>query len=279
MNNDQFYSWLQHPEPPTLVMGVLNVTPDSFSDGGRFNSPPQALQRGLEMAQAGADLIDIGGESTRPGSDPVPAAAELDRILPVISALRDRTATLLSVDTYKSPVAREALAAGVGMINDISGLTFDSRMAPLARDSGVPVVIMHIKGKPKDMQVNPHYDDLLGEILEYFRERVAYALQAGLKRDRIILDPGIGFGKRYQDNYELIQKLGLIADLGYPVLVGPSRKAFIGQTLNLPPEERLEGTAAAVTASILSGANIVRVHDVTAMKRVATIADRIRSAA
>lgn len=279
MNQDQFYNWLQHPEPPTLVMGVLNVTPDSFSDGGRFNSPPQALQRGLEMVQAGADLIDIGGESTRPGSDPVPAAAELDRILPVINALRDRTATLLSVDTYKSPVAREALAAGAGMINDISGLTFDPRMAPLVRDSGVPVVIMHIKGKPKGMQVNPHYDDLLGEILEYFRERVAYALQIGLKRDRIILDPGIGFGKRYHDNFELIQKLGLIADLGYPVLVGPSRKAFIGQTLNLPPEERLEGTAAAVTASILSGANIVRVHDVTAMKRVATIADQIRSAA
>jgi dihydropteroate synthase len=276
MNRHQFHTWLRRKERPTLVMGILNVTPDSFSDGGHFLAPERAVEHGRRMVAEGADIIDIGGESTRPGADPVPLETELERVLPVISGLRRESDVVISIDTYKAEVARRALEAGADLVNDISGLRFDPEMAEVVREADVPVVIMHIKGTPRNMQVDPHYEDVVQEIVDYFRERVAYARTEGIERRRIILDPGIGFGKRLEDNFVLLRELHRFAALGYPVLVGPSRKSFIGLTLNLPVDERLEGTAAAVTAAILNGARIVRVHDVAAMRRVAVIADRIR---
>lgn len=256
-------------------MGVLNVTPDSFSDGGHYYSLQAAVDRAHEMAAEGADIIDIGGESSRPGSLPVPLEEERRRVMPVIERLAGNLDVPLSIDTRRSPIAREALDMGVSMVNDISGLRDDARMGALVAGTGCHVVIMHMKGTPKDMQINPTYGDLMGELLSFFSERVDYATACGIGREKIILDPGIGFGKRVKDNFAILKNLGQIADLGYPVLVGPSRKSFIGITLDLPVEERLEGTAAAVTAAVLNGARMVRVHDVKQMKRVATIADAV----
>lgn len=257
-------------------MGILNITPDSFSDGGAFFEPVKAIDHALALAEDGADIIDIGGESTRPGSDSISVEEELGRILPVIKALAGRIPIPLSVDTYKSEVARAALEAGAEMVNDISGLRFDPEMATLIARHQVPVVLMHIKGTPKSMQANPTYDNLMAEIKEYLRESIELARAAGIAEDRIIIDPGIGFGKTFDHNLEVIRRLSEFQELKKPVLVGPSRKAFIGKVLgNLPVTDRLEGTAAAVAISILNGANIVRVHDVKAMARVARIADAI----
>ncbi len=257
-------------------MGILNVTPDSFSDGGKYLAADKAVDYGLEMISQGADIIDVGGESTRPGSKPVPLKEELRRVIPVIRKLREKSSTCISVDTYKSSLAWEAIANGADIINDISGFKFDPDMVNLVRDTGTLVIIMHIKGTPRQMQSNPHYDDLMGELTAYFKERLDSAHRAGLNKNQIILDPGIGFGKRLEDNFEIIRKLRQIVDLGNPVLIGPSRKSFIGLTLNLPPDERVEGTAAAVTAGILNGARIVRIHDVLKIKRVTIITDRIK---
>lgn len=276
MTLSEFYQRLSNPRQPTLIMGILNVTPDSFSDGGRYLKTEQAVARALELEDQGADIIDIGGESTRPGAEPVPLEEELKRVLPVIERLAQRSRALLSIDTYKAAVAERALAAGAQLVNDISGLQFDSQMTHLIARSGVPVVIMHIKGTPREMQVNPTYDNLMEEIIAYFQERVEFSRSEGITNAQIILDPGIGFGKRLKDNFELLYRLDEIIQLGFPVLVGPSRKSFIGQTLGLPVDQRLEGTAAAVTAAILKGARIVRVHDIREMKRVAIISDRIR---
>ena len=267
------------PHAPTLIMGILNVTTDSFSDGGLFFDRGIAINHALEMEAAGADIIDIGGESTRPGSKPVLLKDELNRVIPVIEAVRSASDVCVSIDTYKADVAEKAIKAGANIVNDISGLQFDASMADVVKNNNVPVVIMHIKGTPREMQKDPHYDDLMQEVVAYFQERVEFCRQHGIKKENIILDPGIGFGKRSQDNFELLRELKQIADLGYPVLSGPSRKSFIGLTLDLPVEERVEGTAAAVTASILNGAKIVRVHDVQEMKRVVTIADNIRGLA
>ena len=267
------------PHAPTLIMGILNVTTDSFSDGGLFFDRGIAINHALEMEAAGADIIDIGGESTRPGSKPVLLKDELNRVIPVIEAVRSASDVCVSIDTYKADVAEKAIKAGANIVNDISGLQFDASMADVVKNNNVPVVIMHIKGTPREMQKDPHYDDLMQEVVAYFQERVEFCHQHGIKKENIILDPGIGFGKRSQDNFELLRELKQIADLGYPVLSGPSRKSFIGLTLDLPVEERVEGTAAAVTASILNGAKIVRVHDVQEMKRVVTIADNIRGLA
>ncbi len=260
----------------TLLMGILNVTTDSFSDGGQFIRCEKAVERALVMVADGADIIDIGGESTRPGAKPVSQSKELQRVLPVIAGIRKRSDISISIDTTKADVAEKAIAAGADMVNDISGLQFDDTMADVVREYAVPVVIMHIKGTPLDMQKDPHYADLMQEIVAYFKERIDFCLQHGIKKDQIIIDPGIGFGKRIQDNFILLRKLQQIADLGYPVLIGPSRKSFIGLTLDIPVNERLEGTAAAVTASVLNGAKIVRVHDVKEMKKVMTISDHIR---
>lgn len=227
------------------------------------------------MVEEGADILDIGGESSRPGAEPVPEEEELWRILPVVEVLVQKVDVPISIDTVKSGVARQAFEAGAHILNDISALQFDSQMAEIAASFDAPVVLMHIKGKPKDMQATPKYEDVVSEIYQYFEARIAFAMVRGIKRENLIIDPGIGFGKRLQDNYEIIRRLSEFSKLDRPILVGPSRKSFIGRILNLPPEECGEGSLAAVTAAILNGAHVVRVHDVKAAKRAALIADRI----
>jgi dihydropteroate synthase len=259
----------------TCVMGVLNVTPDSFSDAGRYADYDSAVARGLLMADEGADIVDVGGESTRPGADPVPEEEEIGRVVPVIKELAAKLAIPISIDTYKSGVARAALDAGAALINDISGMTFDSGMAPLAAEAGVPVALMHIKGTPKDMQADPVYDSLMSEISNYLRDKAQAAMAAGVSRNKIIIDPGIGFGKTVEHNLEIINRVAEFKSLGYPVLIGPSRKSFIGKVLGLEPDQRLEGTAAAIAACVAGGASIVRVHDVKEMVRVTRLADAI----
>ena len=279
MNAPRFNQWIREENPATLIMGILNVTPDSFSDGGMYYNATQAVEFALQMEEEGADIIDVGGESTRPGAKTVELQKECDRILPVIEGIRTKSDILISIDTYKSEVARQSIATGAGMVNDISGMTFDPNMVDVIKDSGLPVVIMHIKGTPKNMQKNPYYKDLMQELTEYFEERKKFARAKGILDQQIILDPGIGFGKRPQDNFQLLRELKKIVDMGFPVLIGPSKKSFIGLTLDLPIDQRLEGTAAAVTTGILKGARIVRVHDVKEMKRVALITDSIRGIA
>ncbi len=279
MNAPRFNQWIREENPATLIMGILNVTPDSFSDGGMYYNATQAIEFALQMEEEGADIIDVGGESTRPGAKTVELQKECDRILPVIEGIRTKSDILISIDTYKSEVARQSIATGAGMVNDISGMTFDPNMVDVIKDSGLPVVIMHIKGTPKNMQKNPYYEDLMQELTEYFEERKKFARAKGILDQQIILDPGIGFGKRLQDNFQLLRELKKIVDMGFPVLIGPSKKSFIGLTLDLPIDQRLEGTAAAVTTGILKGARIVRVHDVKEMKRVVLITDSIRGIA
>ena len=258
-------------------MGILNVTPDSFTDGGDFFSKDSAVAHGLGMAEAGADIIDIGGESTRPGSDPVEYEEEIRRTIPVIEALARRVTVPISIDTYKAGVARRALEAGASMVNDISGLRFDPGMSRVVAGYNIPVVLMHIKGTPRNMQVNPEYEALLPEIIDYLRASIRIALDAGVRESMIIIDPGIGFGKTFEHNLEILNNLREFTLLEKPLLVGPSRKAFIGKILgNAPTSERLEGTAASVAVSIMNGANIVRVHDVKEMVKVARVADAIK---
>ena len=274
MNPQEFQSWLKH-QSYTLIMGILNMTPDSFSDGGQFKSHNKAIDHALKMVEEGANIIDIGGESTRPGAEAVQLEEELSRTIPIIEAIRLKSDCLISIDTYKSKVAMAALAAGADMVNDISGLTFDHNMASLVAERNVPVIIMHIKGKPGDMQKNPNYDNLIKEIKVFFEVQIAIAKKAGIDSGNIILDPGIGFGKRLEDNFEIIRELGQISTMGYPVLLGPSRKSFIGFTLDLPIEERIEGTLASITAGVINGARIVRVHDIRATRRTLTITEKI----
>lgn len=276
---DKFKSWCQNPERPTLIMGILNVTPDSFSDGGKYFSTESAIDHALNMISDGADIIDIGGESTRPGAESLDEDEEMNRIIPVIKGLRKKSDILVSVDTYKASVAEMAISAGANIINDISGLSFDSEMVSLVADNKVPIVIMHIKGNPKTMQKDPVYQDLIGELVAFFLKQIQLAEKKGIKQFQIILDPGIGFGKKYEDNFTILHNLKSICELGYPVMIGPSRKSFIGETLNLPSDKRIEGTSAAITAGVLNGARIVRVHDVKEMKRVVRIAEKIHTAA
>jgi len=259
----------------TWFMGILNVTPDSFYDGGRFVDPERAIARGLEMAAQGADIIDIGGESSRPGAAPIPAEEEVRRVVPVIAALRRQSSAFLSIDTTKSIVARAALDAGADLINDISALRFDQDTLTVAAAGGASVVLMHMLGVPQTMQQAPSYADTLAEVKGFLVKRLAAAIQAGLGRDRIVLDPGIGFGKRLKDNLVLLNHLPAFEDLGCPLLVGPSRKSFIGQILSLPVDERLEGTIAASVVSVARGAHILRVHDVEAVRRAVRVAEAI----
>lgn len=256
-------------------MGVVNVTPDSFSDGGLYLEKKKAVQRALELVGEGADIVDVGGESTRPGSDPIPAKEEIRRLIPVISSVREKTDVLISVDTTKSEVAEAALDAGASIINDISSLRVDPEMASLVVQRDAPVILMHMKGTPKTMQINPSYTDLLEEVKSFLRERIEVALASGFKKEKIIIDPGIGFGKRYEDNLTLINNLLVFEDLDRPILVGPSRKSFIGKILNLPPLERIEGTIASSIISIIRGAHILRVHDVAPVKRALLVAEAI----
>ena len=257
------------------VMGILNVTPDSFSDGGCFLRLDDALRRAEEMVAQGADLIDIGGESSRPGSDPVPLDEELDRVIPVVEVLAKRISVPLSVDTYKAEVARRALDAGAALVNDISAMRFDPAMKELIAERGVPVILMHMLSTPRDMQISPSYEDVIGEISTFLRERIAEAVSAGIARTQIVVDPGIGFGKRVADNAEIVRRLDAFEALGCPILLGPSRKSFIGKVLDLPAEERLEGTAAVVALSVLRGVHLIRVHDVRQMVRVVRMVEAI----
>jgi dihydropteroate synthase len=261
----------------THIMGILNVTPDSFSDGGQYFDKSAAIKRAIQMAEDGADIIDIGGESTRPGSQPLAVEEELRRTLPVIEALTKEINIPISIDTYKSEVAKRALDAGAAMVNDISGLRFDPEMPKVVSAYKVPVVIMHIKGAPKDMQKNPVYEALIPEIMDYLRDSIRSAKESGIAEDMIIIDPGIGFGKTFEDNLEIIHNLYNFTLLEKPVLIGLSRKAFIGKVLgNVPAGDRLEGTAAAIAISIINGANIIRVHDVKEMVKVAKVADAVK---
>jgi dihydropteroate synthase len=264
----------------TLIMGILNVTPDSFSDGGKYDQPKAAIEHALAMEQAGADLIDLGGESTRPGSDEPSASEELNRILPVLEGLRGKLKIPISVDTRRSAIAELAICAGSQIINDVSGLKSDPRIAEVAAKHGVPLILMHMRGEPRTMQKGPFARDVMKDVTQGLRDSAAKARKAGVAMSQIILDPGIGFGKSPSQNYELVQKLPRLAELGYPLLVGTSRKGFLGATLardgkHAPPDERLWGTAATVTASILGGAHIVRVHDVAEMVQVVRVADCI----
>jgi dihydropteroate synthase len=261
----------------TYIMGILNVTPDSFSDRGLYFNKSKAIKRAIQMVEDGADIIDVGGESTRPGSESITIDEELKRIIPVIEVLSKEIKIPISIDTYKSEVTRIALDAGASMINDISGLRFDPKMAEIVSEYQVPVVIMHIKGRPKDMQQNPVYEALIPEIMDYLREGIAIATRSGISEDKIIIDPGIGFGKTSEHNLEIINKLWEFTSLEKPILIGPSRKAFIGKILgDVPVTERLEGTAAAVAISIMNGVNMIRVHDVKEMVRVAKVADAVK---
>jgi dihydropteroate synthase len=257
-------------------MGVVNITPDSFADGGRFFRPEDAIAQALALVAAGADILDLGGESTRPFAEPVSLDEELHRVLPVIQALAAQSRIPISIDTYKAPVARAALEAGASIINEISALRFDPEMAPLAAARRVPLVLMHMQGNPRDMQREPHYDDLLGEIKAFFKERLEFAVARGVPRELVVLDPGIGFGKTWQHNLEILNNLNVFLDLGCPLLVGPSRKAFIGRILDLPAgEERDIGTLAAVAVSVLKGARIIRTHNVAFARQFLAVWDCI----
>lgn len=259
----------------THLMGVLNVTPDSFSDGGRFFKLEEAIRRGIELAEEGADIIDVGGESTRPGSEPVPLEEELKRVIPVIEELAKRTDIPISIDTYKSKVAKKALDSGASMVNDISALRFDPEMKRILAEYKVPVVLMHIKGTPKNMQDNPTYQNVVEEVKIYLGDSIKMAKDAGVEENKIIVDPGIGFGKTLEDNLKILKHLKEFSSLGKPILIGVSRKSFIGKILDLPVEERLEGSLAALAVSIMNGANILRVHDVRESKRVTRLMDSI----
>lgn len=263
----------------TLIMGVLNVTPDSFSDGRHFVDPAKAVARAFEMERAGADILDIGGESTRPGSRAIFAQEEMDRVLPVLDKLRGRLKIPISIDTQKAEVAEAAAMAGAEIINDVSALRSDPELAKVARRHRLPIILMHMRGTPRSMQKGSFARNVLRDVINGLREAAVRAKQAGIAKSQIILDPGIGFGKNYAQNFELLARLPELARLGCPLLVGASRKAFIGHALGgVPPEQRIWGTAAAVAASIFGGAHMVRVHDVAEMAQVVRIADSIAAA-
>ncbi|MFH1892931.1 MAG: dihydropteroate synthase [Candidatus Zixiibacteriota bacterium] len=260
----------------TYVIGILNVTPDSFSDGGRFLDLDQAVQHALKMASEGADIIDIGGESTRPGAEPLSLDAELARVLPVIKEIRRQSDIPISIDTYKSAVAGASIEAGANLINDISGLRFDSAMASTAAHLCVPVIAMHIKGEPRSMQSNPTYDDLIAEIKTYLSESISIAENAGIKRENVIIDPGIGFGKTLAHNFSILRHLGEFAELGQPMMVGASRKRFLGSLSGTDPYDRLEESLAAAIIAAANGAHFIRVHDVPQTVRALKVWDAVK---
>jgi len=261
----------------TFVMGILNVTSDSFSDGGLYDEPERAVARAFEMKEEGADIIDIGGESTRPGAKPCLVEEELKRVIPVVKRLiKENIGLPISIDTYKSDVAKVCLDEGAHIINDISALSFDPRMAEVVASYKVPVVLMHIQGTPQNMQKNPQYKCVVSEIILYLRQRIKIAQKSGIDKEKIIIDPGIGFGKTVEHNLEILRRLREFKSLGRPILIGTSRKSLIGKILDLPVEERLEGTAATIAVSILNGANIIRIHDVKAMTRVARMTEAMK---
>ena len=261
----------------TYLMGILNVTPDSFSDGGEFNNIESALKQAQYMIENGADIIDIGGQSTRPGSEQISLETEINRVIPIIKAIRTNYAIPISIDTTRAIVAAQAIKAGADIINDISGGTFDSEMFSTAAKLEVPIILMHIRGTPKTMQQMTDYQDLIGEIISFFNTQINKAVNAGVDRENIIIDPGIGFAKNALQNIELLKKLSEFKTLELPILVGASRKSFIGHILNkTDPKERVWGTAAACCKAIAGGANILRVHDVPQMYDVIRVADALK---
>jgi dihydropteroate synthase len=262
----------------TLLMGVLNVTPDSFSDGGHFLDPDVATLHALEIERAGADILDVGGESTRPGSEGVSADEELRRVLPVLEKLRGRLKIPISIDTAKAEVAEAAANAGAEIVNDVTGLRNGPRIAEVARRCKLPLILMHMRGEPRTMQKGPFARDVMRDVQAGLRRAVAVARQAGVAKSQIVLDPGLGFGKSYEQNFELLARLAELSRLGFPLLIGASRKSFVGRALGgAEKTERIWGTAAAVATSILGGAHIVRVHDVAEMAQVARVADAVLS--
>lgn len=277
MTDNQFLAWLADPQRRPLVMGILNVTPDSFSDAGAYASPDKAVAAARAMADEGADLIDIGGESTRPGAQRIFADEQIRRVLPVIQKLAGRIGTTLSIDTTRAQVALAALEAGATLINDISGGAEDPEMLPLAARRQAPIVLMHMQGQPATMQVNPQYGDVVREVKEHLASRLAAAQQAGVRPERVLLDPGIGFGKTADHNLTLLRELRQLTELGRPLLLGTSRKGFIGRiTGESDAAERIMGTAATVAWCVANGAAIVRAHDVAAMAKVVRVMEAIR---
>ncbi len=262
----------------TRIVGIVNLTPDSFSDGGRYVDPEAAVDQAMRLVDEGADIVELGGESSRPGAVAVPASEELRRVAPVLRRLRAALAIPLSIDTYKSEVAQVVLDQGADLINDVCGVRGEGRLAEVVARAGAGLVIMHMKGTPREMQIHPLYDDVVGEVLAFLQDRVTFAEGVGVHPEAIVVDPGLGFGKRVKDNLVLLRALREFDRLGKPIMVGPSRKSFIGKVLDLPVEERHEGTAACVAAAVLQGAAFVRVHDVGPAKRLVTMLDAIRRA-
>jgi dihydropteroate synthase len=275
MNIEHLNDWLLSKKKQSLIMGILNITPDSFSDGGAFFEKNIAIDRALEMVEQGADIIDIGGESTRPFSDSVSLKEEISRVIPVIEGICKESDVCISIDTTKSKVACEALEAGASVINDISAMEIDSLMVDVALKFNCPIVLMHMKGIPKNMQDNPQYQSLISDIKEYLLARIDFVVSKGIDRNKIIIDPGIGFGKTVENNFEIINNLDQFVKMNFPVLLGASRKSFIGVSLNLPENDRLEGSIAANIIGLQKGAKIFRVHDVVETNRAMVIANKI----
>lgn len=259
----------------TVLMGVLNVTPDSFSDGGKYLNVEAALEQGLNMVREGVDILDIGGESTRPGAEPISANEELERVIPVIEKLRAEISIPISIDTYKAQVAKEAIARGAEMVNDVSGFKFDEQLPEVVRETNAAVVLMHMRGTPQTMHRLPPSPDILREVKSDLANTVSKATRYGIQPEKIVIDPGIGFGKNTEANLKLINHLDILNELDRPILIGTSRKSLIGNILGVSPSERLMGTAATIAAAILRGAHIVRVHDVKPMKEVVKMVDAI----
>jgi len=275
VNISELNDWLLSKDKDPLIMGILNVTPDSFTDGGKFLDSNTAVNHAMDMIADGADIIDIGGESTRPFSDPVSEREELSRVISVIKKLREKTDTVISIDTTKSSVADNACNIGADIVNDISGLSFDRRMIDIIIKHDCPIILMHILGNPKTMQENPSYDNLISDINNHLLDRANFALNKGVKKHNIILDPGIGFGKTIDDNFSIINSIDQLNDLGYPVLIGVSRKSFIGKALDVDEDNRIEGTIASNIIALDRGCKIFRVHDIIEAKRSLVIANKI----
>ena len=275
MNIRNFNDWLLSIEKQSLIMGILNVTPDSFSDGGKYLEKNNAINHALAMIDNGADIIDVGGESTRPFSDPVSLDEEISRVIPVIEGIRKESDVCISIDTTKSEVATAALDSGASLINDVSAMEVDPLMIDVALKFDCPIIIMHMKGTPKSMQDNPQYESLISDIKDYLQERVDFIVSKGVNSKKIVIDPGIGFGKTVENNFEIINNLNHFTKMGFPVMLGASRKSFIGISLDLPEEDRLEGSLAANIIGLQNGAKIFRVHDVAETNKAFIIANKI----
>ena len=275
MNIRNFNDWLLSIEKQSLIMGILNVTPDSFSDGGKYLEKNNAINHALAMIDNGADIIDVGGESTRPFSDPVSLDEEISRVIPVIEGIRKESDVCISIDTTKSEVATAALDSGASLINDVSAMEVDPLMIDVALKFDCPIIIMHMKGTPKSMQDNPQYESLISDIKDYLQERVDFIVSKGVNSKKIVIDPGIGFGKTVENNFEIINNLNHFTKMGFPVMLGASRKSFIGISLDLPEEDRLEGSLAANIIGLQNGAKIFRVHDVAETNKAFVIANKI----